>query len=56
MDRKQEVLRLIDLQRQAYILKLKVAQDEHLLELDILRTELWEIEKNAAAKPHNGSD
>ena len=44
MTRKAEILRLMDLQRQAYMLRLKEAQDKHLEVMDKLWAELREVE------------
>jgi len=44
MTRKQEIYRLIMLQREAYYLRLKEAQDKHLEQMDKLWTELREVE------------
>jgi len=44
MDRKQEIIRLMDLQRQAYMLRLKEAQDKHLEVMDKLWAELHGLE------------
>jgi len=42
--RKAEILRLMDLQRQAYVLRLKEAQDKHLEVMDKLWIELKDIQ------------
>lgn len=44
MNRKAEILRLIDLQRQAYMLRLKEAQEKHLEQMDKLWAELKALE------------
>ena len=44
MTRKAEILRLMDLQRQAYVLRLKEAQDKHLEVMDKLWIELKDIQ------------
>ena len=44
MTRKAEILRLMDLQRQAYVLRLKEARDKHLEQMDKLWAELREVE------------
>ena len=44
MTRKAEILRLMDLQRQAYMLALKAAQDKHLEQMDKLWAELKKVE------------
>uniref|UniRef100_A0A6M3LR27 Uncharacterized protein n=1 Tax=viral metagenome TaxID=1070528 RepID=A0A6M3LR27_9ZZZZ len=49
MTRKAEILRLMDLQRQAYVLKLKEAQDKHLEVMDKLWAELKGLENNGPA-------
>lgn len=40
MTRKAEIIRLLELQKQAYILKLNDAQTKYLAETDTLREEL----------------
>jgi len=50
MTRKAEILRLMDLQRQAYVLRLKEAQDKHLEQMDKLWAELREVESVPQAK------
>jgi len=44
MTRKEEIHRLMDLQRKAYVLGLKDAQEKHLEQMDKLRAELREVE------------
>ncbi len=45
MDRKAEIIRLLDLQKQAYILKLNDAQAKYLAETDTLRDELARLKE-----------
>ncbi len=44
MTRKKEIVRLLELQKQAYILRLNHAQEEYLAETDTLREELKRLE------------
>ena len=46
---KKEILDKMDLQRQAYVLRLKEAQDKHLAEMDKLWAELKGLENNGPA-------
>jgi len=50
MTRKEELRKLMDEQRQAYVLRLKETQDEHLEQMDKLWAEMKEIENGAGSK------
>ena len=46
---RKEILKKMDLQRQAYVLRLKEAQDKHLEVMDKLWIELKGLENNGPA-------
>ena len=54
MTRKEEIHRLMDLQRQAYVLRLKEAQDKHLEVMDNLWAELRGLEAYEGRKEVEG--
>ena len=47
---KAEILKKMDAQRQAYVLRLKEAQDKHLEVMDKLGAELKEVEGDTVSK------